>query len=427
MKAIHKYAVYLIILQSLLAVLVYLHFSNKWIWIGMQLVLLLSLYLGLRFFYLVEKPYRNLITTLTNMETRDFGATLLQTGHPAMDSFIAQYNLLMDKLRVERLRLEGQGRFLEDLIFSSPVGIIVFDYDGIITEVNPAAETMLGRQGIALRGTRWTTAYLPFITENGPMDPQVVAWQGRRLKVTRSPIQYKGFQKNCLLLEDVTTEILQSEKEAYGKVIRMMSHEVNNTTGALNSILQSLQEVMAEYNNGDWQEVLSIAADRNNSMAKFLEQFASVIRVYEPHKQLVSLKALIAKTMLLWQSEAAKLGISLEVITSPDDDNLILADSIQLEQVFTNIIKNAMDAIGHSGQIRAELHSRGRGVVIADNGSGLTKEAVAQIFTQPFFSTKERGQGIGLMIIREVLQKHNARFTLQTHSDGWTRFEIWFT
>ncbi|TAD92187.1 MAG: PAS domain-containing protein [Bacteroidetes bacterium] len=426
MKAIHKYAVYLIVLHTVLAVLVYLYFSNKWVWIGMQLIFLLSLYLGLRFFYLVEKPYRHLITTLTDMDTRDFGAKLLPTSHPVLDRFIQQYNLLMDKLRVERLRLEGQGRFLEDLIFSSPVGLIVFDYDGIITELNPAAETMLGRKGIAIKGTRWTPEYLPIITENGRIAPQVVQWHGRRLKVSQSPFLHKGFQKNCLLLEDVTAEILQSEKEAYGKVIRMMSHEVNNTTGALNSILQSLQEVMAEYNNAEWQEVLSIAANRNASMAKFLEQFALVIRVYEPHKQPVSLKALISKTMLLWQPEAAKLGITLEVINSPDDDNLILVDPIQLEQVFTNIIKNAMDAIGHSGQIKAELHSRGKGIVIADNGSGLTEDAAAQVFTQPFYSTKERGQGIGLMIIRDVLQKHDARFTLQTNSDGWTRFEIWF-
>jgi signal transduction histidine kinase len=161
-------------------------------------------------------------------------------------------------------------------------------------------------------------------------------------------------------------------------------------------------------------------------MATFLANFASVIKLYAPQKQPVQLYTLVQHTVQLWQPEAERRGINLQVGSAPLAPQPIQADAVQLEQVLTNILKNAMEAAGAGGSIVAEVDSLGKKLTIADNGSGLTPDAALNIFQRPFFSTKERGQGIGLMIIREILQNHEARYALGTHPDGWTRFEISF-
>ena len=100
-------------------------------------------------------------------------------------------------------------------------------------------------------------------------------------------------------------------------------------------------------------------------------------------------------------------------------------DPILFEQVLVNIVKNAAESIGQDGDI--EIHVSGNPVVleIADNGTGITKDNEDKLFT-PFFSTKPEGQGIGLILIREILTKHGCQFSLKTYPDGWTRFKICF-
>ena len=90
-----------------------------------------------------------------------------------------------------------------------------------------------------------------------------------------------------------------------------------------------------------------------------------------------------------------------------------------------NIIKNASEAIGHDGEIYIRTSRNPVCLEIADTGKGIDKETEAKLFS-PFFSTKRGGQGIGLIFIREVLQKHNCSFSLRTYADGLTRFRILF-
>ena len=115
----------------------------------------------------------------------------------------------------------------------------------------------------------------------------------------------------------------------------------------------------------------------------------------------------------------------------PDRDGagLRLADcqsgQFTLRTGMVNIIKNASEAIGHDGEIYIRTFRNPVCLEIADTGKGIDKETEAKLFS-PFFSTKRGGQGIGLIFIREVLQKHNCSFSLRTYADGLTRFRILF-
>jgi len=99
-----------------------------------------------------------------------------------------------------------------------------------------------------------------------------------------------------------------------------------------------------------------------------------------------------------------------------------------MEQVFVNILKNAIEAIGEKGEISLRLGKReGKAwVAVEDTGDGIPPEVKEQLFT-PFFSTKEHGQGIGLTMVQEILNRHGFEFSLESEEGEPTRFEILFS
>ena len=122
--------------------------------------------------------------------------------------------------------------------------------------------------------------------------------------------------------------------------------------------------------------------------------------------------------------EAHKRNIRIVMDLDPVSPVVDLDNSL-FEQVLVNIIKNASESIDHDGEIYIRTSRNPVCLEIADTGKGIDKETEAKLFS-PFFSTKCGGQGIGLIFIREVLQKHNCSFSLRTYADGLTRFRILF-
>ena len=112
----------------------------------------------------------------------------------------------------------------------------------------------------------------------------------------------------------------------------------------------------------------------------------------------------------------------------PDDDIQVKINASLFEWVIENLSKNAVDAMGGEGTITLKVFEENRKAVVevTDTGKGIDKETETKLFS-PFFSTKPNGQGIGLIFIREVLLKHDCRFSLRSYADGLTRFKIWFS
>ncbi len=426
MRVIHKYGLYIILLHAVLGFLIFYNFENRWLWIGVQLAILGSLYLGLRFFYLMDSPYRNLVSSIEDFEKQDLNVSLIPIGDPIIDKLVIKYNEIVHKLSDESLRLDGQGKFLEDLIATAPIGIIITDYDGMVSDMNPSAEHILEMM-FSPSHLKEVNEIINRIRLHLSHDDADFHYKNKRLKISRSRIRYKGFIRDCILMEDISNEILHAEKEAYGRVIRMMSHEVNNTVGAVNSILHSVREMITEAEGSeDIISSIDIASSRNMNMGQFISNFASVIRLYPPHFQEVDIYELVIKVSRLYNSEAhhRNIGISLS-----KDDSLhfvIQIDPVQMEQVLSNIVKNAFESIDHNGEITVHVSDSGKKVMISDNGRGIADETINKLRNVPFYSTKPTGQGVGMMLIKEILSMHDASYELSTHEDGLTRFVVHF-
>jgi nitrogen fixation/metabolism regulation signal transduction histidine kinase len=340
---------------------------------------------------------------------------------------------MIDHLREERTRVQEQHYFMDKILKASPSGIITFDFDEKVAMVNPSAAKMLQLSPESLIGKRLVEIHIPFAEALSRLqigESQVFPVQGRRrVKCQKSQYLDRGFARGFILMEELTEELRRSEKAAYEKLIRMMSHEVNNSIGAVNSLLHSFlnyKNQLRDEDRKDYENALKVAIARTEHLNGFMRSFADVVRLPLPKRQPCDLQELLENIALLMSAESQKRGIVWEwVIDEPLEP--IVMDKNQMEQVFVNIFKNAMEAIGENGTIIINMgKKRGRSfVIVEDTGSGLTPEARANLFT-PFFSTKENGQGIGLTMIQEILSLHRFEFSLDSQPGGPTQFVIYF-
>jgi signal transduction histidine kinase len=299
--------------------------------------------------------------------------------------------------------------------------------------VNPAAARLLvGRAdewiGRPLAGTG--VPLLESLAALAPGESRVVAASGgRRLRAQHGRFLDRGFPRSFYLVEELTAELRQSEKAAYEKLIRLMSHEVNNSVAASSSLLQSslgYGPQLAPGDRADFERALQIACDRLGQLNVFMRGFADVVRLPPPVRQPVALRAILeeAEALTRAQREARRIRWTWDVRYDPPPVPL---DRVQVGQALVNIVKNAIEAIDHDGVITVRLLSEGARVRldIEDSGPGIPQEVRGQLFT-PFFTTKPNGQGIGLTLVQEILANHGLDFALESPPGGPTCFRISF-
>jgi len=348
-----------------------------------------------------------------------------------MDELINVYNHMIDELRKERTKQEEQHFFLEKLIQTSPTGIIILDYEDHVQQVNPKAMELLNVEEKELRGKSLHHIQHPVlqqITQLNSGEAKTITLSGAATyKIQKSHFLDRGFPRHFIMIEELTAEILAAEKKAYGKVIRMMAHEVNNTIGPVNSILESAlntNDLWKQNKNDSLQDALQIARDRNQNLNIFMRNFADVVRLPEPNKKMIDLHQLIYTVAKLMEVRAGERRIQFEYHIA-DLPFFISADTQQMEQVLINVVKNAIEAIGENGVISFETDLQKRRLVITDTGKGILPDVEENLFS-PFFSTKKDGQGIGLTLVREILINHGFEFSLKTVAAGKTEFAIRF-
>jgi two-component system nitrogen regulation sensor histidine kinase NtrY len=367
------------------------------------------------------------------LDEGDFMSRFREVGQPEMDRLIQLYNRMSDHLRQERVRLQEQHHFLSQVLAVSPLGILLLDFDGCVSYINPSGERLLQQTASNLVGRRPRELPGPLAEAITVLDTDrsvvVPLWGGRRVRCQRGAFVDRGFSRSFIVIEELTEELRQYEKAAYGKLIRMMSHEVNNSVGASNSLLHSClnyaDELPAEH-RADFRSAVGIAIGRTDQLNAFMRSFADVIRLPVPQLKPCYVRDLVEGIARLMSAECEARHVEWRwVIDGPLEP--IAMDRAQMEQVFVNIAKNALEAIGEHGTITVRIGRRdGRpAVVVEDSGPGLSAEARHNLFT-PFFSTKEHGQGIGLTLVQEILSQHRFQYSLDSPPGGPTEFVIVF-
>jgi signal transduction histidine kinase len=268
------------------------------------------------------------------------------------------------------------------------------------------------------------------MAELSPGEARVVALRGgRRVCCRRGAFVDRGFARAFFSIEEMTEELRQVERAAYEKLIRMMSHEVNNSVGASNSLLHSClnyARFLPEEDRRDFESALGVAIGRTEQLNAFMRGFAEVVRLPPPRPAPCDVQDLMARTARLMQPECDERRVEWRWDVG-EAVGTVAMDPVQMEQVFVNVVKNALEAIGEDGAITVRLGRRGARAFLAveDTGPGIPLRAREHLFT-PFFSTKENGQGLGLTLVQEILGQHRFEFSLDGPPGGPTTFTILF-
>ncbi len=205
----------------------------------------------------------------------------------------------------------------------------------------------------------------------------------------------------------------------------MISHEVNNSVGSVNSIIDSsiiyLQRLSPEENK-DFVEALTIAKERIFNLNTFTRKFADIVRIPPPEIQDCLMHEVITRVLFYFRKDFKEKNIKI-VTEFTSGDLTIPFDPQQLELVLINIFQNAIEAITEEGIITIKTTTNPATLTISNNGETIPPDIQKKLF-EPFFTSKKTGQGIGLTLIREILINHKAGFSLKTSDAGTTEFKI---
>ncbi len=430
-----KVVAYLVAIHLVLAVISFFVLRENRLWLlAVEGLFVLSIGLGwmlLRAFFV---PLDLIRTGAELMSERDFTSHFREVGQPEMDALIRIYNQMTDRLRDERLKLQEQHYLLDRLLSASPAGILTLDFDDRVSSLNPSGrellrvgdEDVLGSPLAVIGPLGEALASVP------AGESRVISHGPRRLKVSRAEFFDRGFPRSFLVVEELTEELRASEKAAYGKLIRMMSHEVNNSVGPVSSLLDSFRgygEALAEEDRRDFAGAIDVAVARMQRLSAFMNGFAEVVRLPEPDRRPCDLRQLIEEILLLLgpEMERRRIRCEWETTDAAEPVSTVELDRNQIEQVLVNVLKNAMESIGEDGRIGLRLFPEdGRPVLaVSDTGAGIPEDVLPLLFT-PFFSTRRDGRGLGLTLVREILAAHGARFGLENRPGGGAEFRIRF-
>ena len=398
MKLLHYFRVLAVGIVLLCSVALFATFRSHptLFYVTEGFVVLLLCYLWY-FYRKTIRPYDTLIGGMELVKDLDLTTRLAPSGQHETDIIVRTFNDLLNRLRSEHLRLQEQYTFLNILIEASPMGVIQCDLDGNTTSMHPAAREMLSPS------IEETIHKLPLgetTTVRIPGEPQL-------FRISHLSFPDRGFQHPFFLIESLTSEVRLAEKAAYERVIRMIAHEVNNSVAG---IIGSL--------SGD-------EAERLTALSAFVTRFADVVKIPQPQLQLCDLSEEVDACRPFLENLCTQAHVQIEFRLT-DEAIPVHLDTVLFQQVLINIVKNAVESIGKENGLIILAVTTPATLTITDNGRGIQPSVAKHLFT-PFFSTKPQGQGLGLLLIRDILTSHHCTFSLLTDpEDHLTRFTIQF-
>lgn len=433
MKLKTKFFAYISVIYAIFLVvtLVIFRFNKVW-FVICEAALLISLPLIIGFYNTIFRSFNLLHAGIESINDKDFSLKFLPPGEPEIDRLVGVYNKMIDQLRLERVKTTEKNFFLEKLIEASPVATIIMDKNNGIQTLNPAALALFDIDYNSNLPVSISDLPSPWNTELAGLnetDSRKIQLNGiNQFKCYKSYFIDRGVMQSFFVIEELTRELLKAERQSYEKIIRMISHEVNNSVGAVNSIIDSTIHYMSDQNdpqNDDYIQVLNIARERNKNLSLFTNRFAQIVHIPPPIVSKCDLKEVVNQVLILFRPEFEKKGIKIST-QNLSDQTQIPFDYQQLELVLINIIKNAVEAIHTDGDINLVYETHPLSLIIENTGEPIPEADQKRLF-EPFFTTKKEGQGIGLTLIREILTGHGYDFLLKTRGDGITEFRIVFS
>lgn len=364
--------------------------------------------------------FRALSGTVASYQDGDFGFSLRWPQNDELADLVAAHNALGDVLRKQRLDLVQRELLLDTMVQNTPVAMLLVAEGDAIVYANLAARQLL-HHGRRLEGRHLADIVreaAPALAEalarrtDGRVDTLFSSGEGEQEEVyhlARRSFSLNGRRHELLLLRQLTLELRRQEVQTWKKVIRVISHELNNSLAPLASLAHSGAELVRRGQTERLPQILATIEERTRHLESFILGYARFAKLPAPRLARCPwppfLDSLAAQAVFTLDGEAPAQPA--------------VFDAAQMQQALLNLFRNALESgsppdgitlhVSHvHGQLRIEVRDRGPGM------SG----AVLENALVPFYSTKRSGTGLGLALAREIAEAHGGRITLSNRDGG---------
>ena len=366
----------------------------------------------------VIRPLQTLSNMLAALREGDYSIRARGAAREdALGLAFLEANLLGETLRAQRLGAMEATALLRTVMSEIDVAVFAFDEEHRLRLVNRAAERLLAVNAERLLGrTAEHVGLGDLIAGDAPRTVDVsFPGGGGRWEVRRSSFRQDGRPHTLLVLADVSRPLREEELQAWRRLVRVLSHEINNSLAPIKSISGSLQLLLHRQPrpkdaDDDLDRGLSVIGGRADALIRFMSSYARLARVPPPHKRPLDVEG--------WVRRVGALETRLSVQIIPGEPLTIDADGDQLDQLLINLVRNAADAALETGggvRVTWERRDSALALSVEDDGPGLASSA--NLFV-PFFTTKPRGSGIGLVLCRQIAEAHGGTLVLENRRDA---------
>lgn len=365
----------------------------------------------------VVRPLQTLSNLLGALREGDFSIRARGArGDDALGLALLEVNNLSETLREQRLGAEEATALLRTVMAETDVVIFAFDAEERLRLVNRAAEALVGLPSAELLGRTAEELGLGACLTGAAPRTFTGSFPGgtRRWELHRSEFRQGGLPHRLIVLSDLSRALREEEREAWQRLTRVLSHEINNSLAPIQSIAGSLLDLLRhephpDDTRDDLLQGLGIIQGRSAALGRFLSSYARLARLPAPRRAPVAVTA--------WIERVAAMEQRLPIEIAPGPDLIIDAEGDQLDQLLINLVRNAADASLETGgtvAVEWEATPAELTVRVLDEGPGLPD--TSNLFV-PFFTTKPHGSGIGLALGRQIAEGHGGTLMLENRAD----------
>ncbi|HXS73977.1 MAG TPA: ATP-binding protein [Rhodanobacteraceae bacterium] len=369
----------------------------------------------------LKRLLRSLEGAVASYRDGDFSISIASRRRDELGALIRMHNALGSTLREQRQHLAERELLLDTVVQNTPVALLLADPNRNVVYANLAARQLFNE------GRTPAGLHLDALLASAPAAlREALLADGDRLfgvelegneeifHLAQRGFRLQGRPHRLYLVRRMTRELSRQEVATWKKVIRTISHELNNSLAPITSLAHSGAELVRRDDRERLLAVLATIGERARHLHGFIAGYAEFAKLPAPRPQVLSMPEFLDKLALHTQ---------FRIIGTPPPRGCF--DAAQMEHVLLNLLKNAHEAGGAEDTVELEMQRVGAQlrIEVRDRGAGMSKTVLENALL-PFYSTKRSGSGLGLALAREIVEAHGGRIALANREEGGLRVAL---